>query len=199
MQKIVYDQPLVRGTLRNIALWFMKQRGWQFTGSLPPEKKFVAILAHHTSNWDFPIGISVCLYFRVRVFWLGKSTLFLPGLGPVMRWLGGIPVQRSDPADLVNDLVTLLEQEDNIVFGITPEGTRSRVEKWKTGFYRIAHSLELPVVLGYLDYDSKTCGIGMTIYPSGDFEADMEQIRTFYKSVNGKFPEKGSFVGDAEY
>jgi 1-acyl-sn-glycerol-3-phosphate acyltransferase len=199
MRKTVYDQPVVRGALRNIALWFMKKRGWRIQGKLPPEKKFVAILAHHTSNWDFPIGVSVILHFKVRVFWLGKNTLFLGPMKPIMRWLGGIPVFRTEPADLVDQIVDFLHQQENAVIGITPEGTRSRVEKWKTGFYRIAHTLELPIVLAYLDYENKIGGVGPTIYPGGDFEADMAEIRSFYRSINGRFPDRGSFVGGAEY
>jgi len=199
MQKIVYDQNFVRGALRNLALWYLEKSGWKIQGSLPTERKFVAILAHHTSNWDFPIGISIALYFRVRLFWLGKNTLFLGPVNPVMRWLGGIPVFRSDPADLVDQLVIFLEGQEDVVIGITPEGTRSRVTLWKTGFYRIAHALELPIVLAFIDYDKKTGGVGPMIYPSGDFEADMEKIRVFYHSVNGKYPEKGSFVDGADY
>jgi len=199
MQKIVYDQPLVHGVIRNIALWYMKKRGWRIEGVLPTERKFVAILAHHTSNWDFPIGISVALYFKVRVCWLGKNTLFRGPMGPLMRWFGGIPVHRMEPADLVDEVVEFLSHQEDAVIGITPEATRSRVTKWKTGFYRIAHTLELPIVLAYLDYKQKAGGIGLTIYPTGDFEADMAKIRKFYKTVEGKFPDKGSFVDDAEY
>jgi 1-acyl-sn-glycerol-3-phosphate acyltransferase len=168
-------------------------------GTLPPERKFVAIVAHHTSNWDFPVGISVALYFKARVFWLGKNSLFRGPLGPLMRWMGGIPVFRSDPADLVDQVKDFINLQDDAVIAITPEGTRSRVEKWKTGFYRIAYTQQLPIVLAYLDYDKKTAGIGPTIYPDGDFESDMAKIRKFYKTVNGKFPSNGSFVGDAEY
>ena len=199
MQNIVYDQTIVRGALRNLALWYLEKSGWKVQGSLPADRKFVAILAHHTSNWDFPVGISIALYFRVRLFWLGKNTLFLGPMNPVMRWLGGIPVFRSEPADLVDQLVVFLEDQEDAVIGITPEGTRSRVSRWKTGFYRIAHALELPIVLAFIDYDKKSGGVGMTIYPSGDFEADMEKIRVFYRSVNGKYPEKGSFVNGEKY
>jgi 1-acyl-sn-glycerol-3-phosphate acyltransferase len=199
MQKIVYDQPLVHGAIRNVALWFMEKRGWRIEGTLPTERKFVAILAHHTSNWDFPIGISVALFFKVRVFWLGKNTLFRGPMGPLMRLLGGIAVHRMEPADLVDEVVNFLDHQDDAVIGITPEATRSRVTKWKTGFYRIAHTLELPIVLAYLDYKQKVGGIGLTIYPTGDFDADMAKIREFYKTVEGKYPDRGSFVGDAEY
>ncbi|MBT3789663.1 MAG: glycerol acyltransferase [Alphaproteobacteria bacterium] len=199
MKKIIYDQPLVRGALRNIALWCMKKRGWRIEGTLPEEQKFVAILAHHTSNWDFPVGISVALHFKVRVFWLGKNTLFLGPMRPLMRWLGGIPVFRTEPSELVDDVVEFLKHQDKAVIGITPEGTRGRVTKWKTGFYRIAHALELPIVLAYLDYDNKIGGVGPIIYPEGDFEADMARIKNFYRTVNGKYPELGSFVDDADY
>ena len=199
MQKIVYDQPLVHGTIRNVALWFMKKRGWRIEGTLPTERKFVAILAHHTSNWDFPVGISIALYFKARVFWLGKNSLFLGPMGSLMRWFGGIPVHRMEPADLVDEVVGFPSHQEDAVIGITPEATRSRVTRWKTGFYRIAHALDLPIVLAYLDYKQKVGGIGPIIYPSGDFEADMAKIREFYKTVEGKYPDTGSFVGDAEY
>ena len=190
MQQTIFDQPVICGFLRGVSGWILKCRGWRFEGDLPPEKKFVAILIGHTSNWDFFIGLSVALHYKVRLFWLGKHSIFAPPFGPLMRWLGGIATERDDPGNLVSEMAVEFDHHDNIVLGLAPEGTRSKVEKWKTGFYRIAEGADVPVVLAYLDYRRKVGGPGPTIYLSGDQEADLAKMRDFYNTVTSKYPEK---------
>ncbi len=190
MQRTFYDQPLVHGLLRRASGRILKWRGWQFDGQLPPENKFIAVLAGHTSNWDLPIGLTVALHFRVRVFWIGKNSIFRPPFKGLMRWLGGIPLDRSNPGAIVRDMAAELARHDHFVLVIAPEGTRSKVDKWKTGFYRIAEAAEAPIVLAYLDYGRKVCGVGPTIYPSGDAEADIAEMQAFYDTVTGKHPDQ---------
>lgn len=190
VQKTFFDQPIVCGFLRVVSGWILKRRGWRLEGELPTEKKFVAILIGHTSNWDFPIGLSVALQYRVRLFWLGKHSIFAPPFGPLMRWLGGIATERGDPGNLVAEMSVEFGRHENIVLGLAPEGTRAKVEKWKTGFYRIAQGADVPVVLAYLDYARKVGGPGPTIYLSGDQDADLARMRAFYGTITSKYPEK---------
>jgi len=192
VQRIIYDHPLVHGLLRRLSGRVLKWRGWQFDGPLPPEHKFIAILAGHTSNWDFTIGLSLALHYRVRVFWIGKNTIFRPPFNGLMRWLGGIPVDRDNPGAMVADLAAEFARHDNFVLAIAPEGTRSKVDKWKSGFYRIAEAADAPVVLAYLDYARKVGGIGPTIYPSGDADADIAKMQAFYDTVTSKYPDKST-------
>ncbi len=166
--------------------------GWNFAGRLPDIPKQVVIVAPHTSNWDFIIGILALFALDLKANWIGKHTIFTPPFNLVMEWLGGIPVNRSVPNDLVNKTRERFELEDQMVLGIAPEGTRSRVEKWKQGFYRIASGAEVPIVCASIDYRTRTIGFGPTINPSGDYEKDLETIRTFYSEVTARYPEKFS-------
>ncbi len=190
MQRTIYDQPFVHGLLRRLSGSILKWRGWQIEGSLPPERKFIAILAGHTSNWDFTIGLSMVLHFRVRVFWIGKNTIFRPPFNGLMRWLGGIPVDRSNPGAIVETMSDEFARHNDFVLAIAPEGTRSKVDKWKSGFYRIAEAADAPVVLAYLDYARKVGGVAPALYLSGDMDADMADMQAFYDTVTSKYPDK---------
>lgn len=121
--------------------------------------------------------------------WLGKHTLFKPPFGPIMRALGGIPVDRSNPAGLVDEIVRRIRANDRFFLVVTPEGTRGRGSHWKSGFYRIARATNLPLVLGYVDSVSRTTGLGPTIHLTGNVTADMDQIREFYADKRGIRPE----------
>lgn len=192
MHRTIFDLPLVHGFLRWASGRVLRWRDWRIEGELPPERKFIAVLVGHTSNWDFTIGLAVALHYRVRLFWIGKHGIFRPPFGGLMRWLGGIAVDRGDPGTLVSDMAAALEQHDDIVLALAPEGTRARFDKWKTGFYRIAEAAGLPVVLGYLDYARKVGGAGPTIYLSGDMDADLAKMRAFYDTVTSKYPGKSA-------
>ena len=166
--------------------------GWSFAGRLPDVPKQVVIVAPHTSNWDFVIGVLALFALDLKANWIGKHTIFTPPFNIVMEWLGGIPVNRSVPNDLVNATRQRFEQEQQMVLGIAPEGTRKRVDKWKQGFYRIASGANVPIVCACIDYRTRTIGFGPTIDPSGDYEKDFETIRGFYAEVTARFPEKFS-------
>jgi len=166
----------------------LRWRGWQISGHFPDLPKFVLIGAPHTSNWDFPLTLGICFALRAKIYWMGKDSLFRGPLGPVMRWLGGIPVTRSRSTSLVQQMVEVYQRHDELVVAIAPEGTRGHVTEWKTGFYHIAYGAGVPVVLGFLDYRRKTGGIGPVFYPSGDLERDLAEIRAFYDGIVGRYP-----------
>ena len=167
-------------------LWLF---GWKLCGDVAPYRKFVLIGAHHTSNWDFPFMLATAYAMRVRLSWLGKHTLFVPPWGWFMRRLGGIPVDRRAPQALVVQMAEKFRDSDELVLALSPEGTRSKVGGWKSGFYHIASASGVPIGLGYLDYERRLGGIGMFVMPSGDVKEDMNKIREFYRGVRGKHPE----------
>jgi 1-acyl-sn-glycerol-3-phosphate acyltransferase len=148
----------------------------------------VLIAAPHTSNWDLPFMLATAYVMRVRVSWFGKHTIFIPPWGWLLRRLGGIPVDRRAPHSLVSQMAERFKQSDYLVLAVPPEGTRSRVGLWKSGFYHIAAESGVPIGLGYLDYDRKLCGLGMFVTPSGDVRQDMDKIRAFYRDIRGKHP-----------
>jgi 1-acyl-sn-glycerol-3-phosphate acyltransferase len=167
-------------------LWLF---GWKIQGEAPTHRKFVLIAAPHTSNWDFPFMLATAYAMRVRISWLGKHTLFIPPWGWCMRKLGGIPVDRRAPHSLVTQIAEKFKTSDALILAVPPEGTRSKVAVWRSGFYHIASESGVPIGLGYLDYSRKLCGLGMFVMPSGNVNEDMNKIRGFYRSVRGKHPD----------
>ncbi|NPD46695.1 MULTISPECIES: 1-acyl-sn-glycerol-3-phosphate acyltransferase [unclassified Lentimicrobium] len=168
----------------------LKLWGWKVKGKRPDLKKFVFIAAPHTSNWDFPIGrLSTSVMGIDNKVLMKKSWFFFP-LGYIFRWLGAMPIDRSKSGTVIDHILGLFEENDEFVFAITPEGTRSYVEFWKTGFYTIALRANVPLVLGYLDFVKKETGVGPTIYLSGNKDADFEKIMQFYRTIGAKYPEK---------
>ena len=164
--------------------------GWSVVGELPPDKKFVLVGAHHTSNWDFPFGLGAMFIFRLKVSWMGKDALFKWPLGIIMRSLGGIAIDRSHHHGIVGQTAEQLKNAEQLVFLIAADGTRKKMEYWKSGFYWIAHKAQVPIVCGYLDYARKQACIGLSFMPTGNVKQDMDRIRDFYKNVKGRKPEK---------
>ena len=128
----------------------------------------------------------------VRISWFGKHTLFIPPWGWLMRKLGGIPVDRRAPQSLVLQMAEKFKSSDDLVLAVPPEGTRKKVDYWKSGFYHIASQSGVPIGLGYLDYERKLSGLGLFVMPSGNVNADMEKIRAFYQNIRGKHPDMES-------
>ena len=168
--------------------------GWRVTGEVPDGNKFVFIGAPHTSNWDFPFMLATAAILKVRVSWMGKDSLFKKPFGVVMRWLGGIPIDRSQNLGVVAQMVELFENSNELSVVIPPSATRSKKEYWKSGFYRIADGAQVPVVCTYLDFGHKEAGIGLSFVPTGNVTADMDRIREFYKDIQAKHPEKTSRI-----
>jgi 1-acyl-sn-glycerol-3-phosphate acyltransferase len=167
----------LRASLGRIVLRLL---GWRVGTGLPDLRKFVIIAAPHSSNWDFIIGLSVVFALRLDVHFIGKAELFRGPLGSVMRWLGGMPVDRKQPQGFVDQIVAQFAAREHLVLALAPEGTRKPVEKWKSGFYRIALGASVPIVPGYFDNGRKTVGFGAPFHPTGDAEADLAALRAFY-------------------
>lgn len=170
--------------------------GWRFNGQLPDLPRQVVIVAPHTSNWDFIIGILAVFALDIKAHWIGKHTLFFPPLKTVMEWLGGIPVNRSVPNDLIQSTAERFSREEQFILGIAPEGTRRKVDKWKKGYYRIAVGAGVPITCAGLDYRTRCICFGPTILPTGDHDADFTTISQFYSGINGKHPEKFEIPGE---
>jgi 1-acyl-sn-glycerol-3-phosphate acyltransferase len=167
---------------------YLRMFGWQLEGRKPPYKKYLILAAPHTSNWDVPVMLSMSYVYGIRVSWIGKHSLFRGVLGPMMRWLGGVPVDRRAANNAVQQMVDEFASRDELALMITPEGTRGRAEYWKSGFYHIAREAHVPIVLGLLDFRRKVGGLFEAIEPTGDLTADMNRIRAFYAGATGKYP-----------
>ncbi|WP_375384080.1 1-acyl-sn-glycerol-3-phosphate acyltransferase [uncultured Microbacterium sp.] len=162
---------------------------WTLATEPPPTQPTVVLGAPHTSNWDFLLMLAIAWRLRMSIRWLGKASLFRGWRGPIMRSIGGIPVDRSNAFGVVDDLVARIKAGEVFGLVITPEGTRASSDRWKSGFYRIAREAGLPVTLGYVDRTTMTTGLGPTIELSGDISADMGRIRAFYADKAGLRPE----------
>jgi 1-acyl-sn-glycerol-3-phosphate acyltransferase len=164
--------------------------GWKTEGDIHVlPKKFVAILAPHTSNWDLIFILGVIFAIGLKVNWFGKKEAFRWPLGGLLRRLGGIPIERSTRQNMVQQTVKLMRSREQVIVGMTPEGTRANTAYWKTGFYHIAHQAEVPIAFAFLDYDRKVGGIGPLMATTGDIEEDFKEIRGYYKGVIAKYPE----------
>ena len=191
MHRTLFDTPIVNTVLRAGSRGFLRLNGWKVEGSLPVEaRKCVLIAAPHTSNWDLPYTLMVAFVLNLNIYWMGKHSLFAFPFGPVMRWLGGIAVDRSRSTNLVSASAMALKAADGPVqLVVPPEGTRGRTTHWKTGFYYIALEAGVPIVLAYMDYARKVSGLGPVFVPTGDIDADMAEIKRFYAGVQGRRPQ----------
>jgi len=188
MHRTIFDTPVVNTLLRAGSHAFLRLNGWTVEGEPPPAaRKAVLIAAPHTSNWDLPYTLMVAFVLRLNVRWLGKASLFRFPFGPVMRWLGGIAVDRSKTNNLVSaSAAALVAAEGAVQLVVPPEGTRGKTRHWKTGFYFIALEAQVPIVLAYMDYHLKRSGLGPVFTPSGNVDADMAEIKRFYAGVKGR-------------
>lgn len=170
--------------------------GWKITHYLPPEiKKCVVVVAPHTSNWEFVFGMGAVRFMKLHPrFAIKKEWIRFP-FKHLMLSSGALPIDRgakdSGKKSTVDAMADLFKTHDELRLIITPEGTRSRMEKWKTGFYYVAQKAQVPIALGFMDYEKKECGIDLVIYP-GDYKTDMKTIMDFYKHVKAKHPENFS-------
>lgn len=153
----------------------------------------VIIAAPHTSNWDFVLLVAAAYSFGISINWLGKDSLFKPPLGYLLKFLGGISVDRSKANNLVQSMTAEIEHGRGVNLVVPPAGTRARTEHWKSGFYRIAQAAQIPIVCGYLDYDKREAGLGPA-FLTAEMRTDMDKIRDFYGPIAAKFPEKKSRV-----
>ena len=185
MRKTVFSTPVITPILRGLSLVGLKLLGWTAKGEPLEHQRCVLIAAPHTSNWDFPLMLMIVLKLRLRIFWMGKHTLFPFPFGWLMRWLGGIPIDRKASHNVVNETVRQYRENDELIVLIPPEGTRAKVDRWKTGFYHIAKNANVPILLGYVDAENKVAGFADFFAPTEDLEQDMLKIRQFYGEKTG--------------
>ncbi len=181
--------------MRWLAERFMRMLGWKVVGEEPLPEQFVAIGAPHTSNWDFMLFLAVVSHFRVNAKVIGKHTLVEGPFGGFMRRMGVVPVDRKSATGIVDQMRAVFDASGAMALVVAPEGTRSRTDHWKSGFYRIALGAGVPVVCAYVDYQAKVAGFGEVIHLSGDMTADMDRVRSFYATTGvGRFPGKAGTI-----
>lgn len=187
--RTIFKTPLVSGFFRLVFMALTRLRGWRIEGEKPKDKKYVLIAAPHTSNWDFPTMMAASFILGLDVHWIGKHTLFPTGpFGALMRWFGGIGIDRRKKHNTVEQMVTNFNERDELVVIITPEGTRSKVNHWKAGFYHIAVGAGVPIYMAYVDTNLNVVGMGPAFYPTGDYDKDILEIRAFYADKRGFKP-----------
>jgi 1-acyl-sn-glycerol-3-phosphate acyltransferase len=164
----------------------MRLAGWGFAGRIPDVAKGVLIVAPHSSNWDFFIGVAAMFSLGLRVVFLGKHTLFGWPLGPIMRWLGGVPVNRDSATGVVDETVQLFAAREKIILALAPEGTRSFVHRWKTGFYRVATAAAVPVIPVVLDWGSRTITFGERFDTTGEIDRDLGALGEVFSGAVGR-------------
>ena len=192
--KITHNGPtsgLIPYWIGRLWMWFFC---WDVVGQVPVGEKFVIIAAPHTSNWDFFFGRFALYIYRLKASWIGKDTIFKKPFGGVMRWLGGIAINRDSQHGVVDQIAKQLGESRKLVIAIAPAGTRKRGDYWKSGFYWIAHKAQVPILCGYLDYSHRKACLGLCLVPTGNVKEDMDRIRDFYKSIQGKYPEMGTRI-----
>tara|TARA_B100001109_G_scaffold151700_1_gene123349 strand:+ start:954 stop:1550 length:597 start_codon:yes stop_codon:yes gene_type:complete len=171
--------------LRKIARFGINISGWTIKGMVPDEERIVIIAAPHTSNWDFVLAMLAIFGLNIKLRWLGKHSIFKPGFKNFFKWLGGIPVYRDNPSNLIDNVVKIVKKEKSIVIAMTPEGTRKKVKRWKTGFLRIAKQTHSKILLISIDAPTKSIEIGRIFNPTGNSEDDLAFIQKYYSSFRG--------------
>lgn len=187
-QRTIFTTPVVAPLFRAFSLVYLRLAGWKVQGALPAQAhKSVFIAAPHTSNWDLPYTLMVAFALRLNIHWMGKASIFRFPFGGLMRWLGGIAVDRSQSNNLVAACAQAITSSGTAIqLVIPPEGTRAKTRYWKIGFYHIAVAAKVPIVMAYMDYRRKISGLGPLLRPSGNLEADMVTIKAFYEPFQGK-------------
>lgn len=199
MHSTIFNTPVIKSIFRGIALFLLKILGWKTVGKKPDIKKYIIIVAPHTSNWDLFYGIITAFALKLETYFMAKKQLFRWPFGTVIKWLGGTPIDRSTTKNTVESLIEKFNEKDSLVIAIAPDGTRKKSGSWKTGFYYIASGAHIPIVLGFTDYAKKIGGIGGVIMPDGDIDRDMQTIRKFYLTVTGKYADNASTIDVANH
>ncbi|HSN91600.1 MAG TPA: lysophospholipid acyltransferase family protein [Anaeromyxobacteraceae bacterium] len=179
---------------RRWAGWLLRLLRWRVEVVWPPGPKCVIVVYPHTSNWDFVIGYLARLAVGIPAHFVGKDTLFRGPFAAVLRWMGGIPVNRREPTGLIAQLVGEFARRRRMWLAIAPEGTRRYVDRWRSGFYRLALAANVPVGLAYLDWRARVVGLTRYLTLSGDEEADLGRIREAYAGKVGKHPEQAGKI-----
>lgn len=186
----VGDQIDRRGNFisKGIAALAMLLTGWRFEGQLPNLRKFVLIVGPHTSNWDFPTGVMAMFTLGIRGTFLGKDSLFKPPFGFIFYWLGGLPVDRFSKNNVVEQTIALFHARERMILAISPEGTRKRIDRWRTGFYWVATGAKVPIVPVAFDFPRKRFIIHEPQHMTGNAERDITHLRSFFRASQAYRP-----------
>ena len=176
--------------MKKFGYLFLKLIGWKVVGQLPKDKKYLLIVAPHTSNWDFIVGLFAGFTQGVRIHFIAKKQLFFFPLGLLLKALGGSPIDRSKKNNSVEKVVELFDSREEFRLAITPEGTRGPVTRWKEGFYHIACSAAVPIVMVGLDYPTKEIRISEPFMPTGEINNDFPQFLAFFRTIRGLYPKE---------
>ena len=177
-----------RPVLRALGRAALALARWRIVGRVPDAPKFVAIVAPHTSNWDFPLGVLVMFALDLKVHWFGKDTLFRTPLGPLFRLLGGRPVNRAVPEGVVDEMAAIVRAEPRFILALAPEGTRKRVARWRTGFYHIAERADIPILPVSFDWAKREVTLGALMRPTGDLAADFALLQGKFRREMARNP-----------
>lgn len=191
-----YAPTLASRVVRGFILWLYRLRGWQLEGSKPDAKRFVILGAPHTSNWDFVFFLGTTHAFGILPRFMGKVSLFRGPLRRFMFDMGGVPVDRSKRGNYAEAMVAEFAEHEEFALVIAPEGTRSHVGKWRSGFWHIAKGAQVPIVLAWVNNETMRGGLGPTIMPSDDFDTDMARIAAFYREIMPGHPKWAAFDAD---
>ena len=175
--------------VRWLGKFLMKISGWKTTGQLPKDQRVVLIAGPHTSNWDFVLAMSLILSLDVRIHWVGKHSIFKKGFRRLFKKMGGIPVNRVNPQALKTEIYNITERYRGFIIAISPEGTRKKVERLKSGFLRIANETNSRILMVGVDFSNKTIDFGDFFNPSGDMDKDLKFIKDYFGNFTGKHPE----------
>jgi 1-acyl-sn-glycerol-3-phosphate acyltransferase len=187
--KLNWLERLIR---RLLVTWF-ERSGWSISGQLPPDRKFVIMGASHTSNWDFLVFLGAVHAVGRQIRFIGKHSLFRWPMGSFMHALGGVPIDRSAPQDLVSQIVAQFRAHDDFILVVAPEGTRSFNTRWKSGFYQIALKAGVPIVAAGPDYPTKRGVFGPVIHPTGNYAEDLKPAFAFFRTITPKHPARAGF------
>jgi 1-acyl-sn-glycerol-3-phosphate acyltransferase len=172
-------------SLGRAVLWLS---GWKIRGELPELPKYIIIVAPHTSNWDFPVGVAALFALDLEAHWFGKDAIFLEPFGTILRMFGGRPVRRESPEGVVAEISAAVRAEPQFILALAPEGTRKRVAHWRTGFYRIAEAADVPVVPVWFDWSRREIGINKAVRVSGDLASDVAALQALYRPEMARNP-----------
>lgn len=191
MSPIPFEHQAIN-TRQQIVLGLMRLFGWKSILAPAPGKKFVALGYPHTSNWDFIPAVAWAWSTGLKMNFVGKAALFKGIMGPIMKALGGIPLERDKSKNFVDQIVEIIKSRDEIALIVAAEGTRKKAEYWRSGFYYMALEANVPIGLAYMDWKRREIGIKQYFMPSGDLEKDFGIIKAYYRDVVGRDPDKQS-------
>ncbi len=175
---------------RAFGITMLRLIGWRVYGEFPSHSKMIIAVAPHTSNYDFFIGMFAKFALGIKANWIAKHSIFKWPVKETLTRLGGIPIDRSKPEGVVSQVANLFKEKNQLVIAVTPEGTRKKVPKLKTGFLRIAREANIPILLTGFDYYSREIIFGEVFYPSENIEEDERKIRKYFLKFTAKYPEQ---------